>query len=205
MKPELRNNQKSQKGTSRSPDKGPLEVPNKDTNDTNLNATNQNNVNKASGGGVVENSKEAIREKKVENKEDINDIRIKIRKSLKEKDKESSPELNNLQKEEVLFEKENNPEDSYFKDNKTAKYPSIKRRSAEKELLAKEIAEELEDDHSLGAFRVIVDKISEQQIRIFLSIVKDTYLTGRIKNNKGAMFISLAKAYAGKNNINLMA
>jgi hypothetical protein len=76
-------------------------------------------------------------------------------------------------------------------------------RSREKELLAKEIAEELEDDHSLGAFRAIVDKISEQQIRIFLSIVKDTYLTGKIKKNKGAMFVSLAKAYAGKNNINL--
>ncbi|MEA2015908.1 MAG: hypothetical protein U9O59_04290 [Actinomycetota bacterium] len=46
-------------------------------------------------------------------------------------------------------------------------------------------------------------KIPEQQIRIFLSIIKDTYLTGKIKNSMGAMFISLAKAYAGKNNINL--
>ncbi len=82
--------------------------------------------------------------------------------------------------------------------------PGPKRyRSREKEPLAKEIAEELKDDHSLGAFRTVVDKISEQQIRIFLSIVKDTYLTGKIKNSRGAMFISLAKAYAGKNNINL--
>ena len=71
-----------------------------------------------------------------------------------------------------------------------------------KEQLAKEIAEELKDDHSLGAFRTVVDKISEQQVRIFLSIIKDTHLTGRIKNNKGAMFISLAKDYAEKNNIN---
>ena len=61
----------------------------------------------------------------------------------------------------------------------------------------------MEDDHSLGAFRAIVDKISEKQIRIFLSIIKDTYLMGRIKKNKGAMFVSLAKAYAGKNNIDL--
>ncbi|MBE3092976.1 MAG: hypothetical protein IMZ60_01545 [Actinobacteria bacterium] len=67
----------------------------------------------------------------------------------------------------------------------------------------KEIAEELEDDHSLGAFRAIVDKISEQQIRIFLSIIKDTHLTGKIKRSRGAMFISLAKEYAAKNNINL--
>ena len=84
------------------------------------------------------------------------------------------------------------------------KYPELRRyRSREKEPLAKEIAEELEDDHSLRAFRTIVDKISEQRVRIFLSIIKDTYLTGKIKKSRGAMFISLAKAYAGKNNINL--
>jgi len=83
-------------------------------------------------------------------------------------------------------------------------YPGPKRyRSREKEQLAKEIAEELKDNHSLGAFRTIVDKISEQQIRIFLSIIKDTNLTGKIKKNRGAMFISLAKAYAIRNNINL--
>src|SRR4030066_278050 len=87
---------------------------------------------------------------------------------------------------------------------KIKEYPEPKRyRSREKKQLAKEIAEELEDDHSLGAFRIIVDKISEQRIRIFLSIIKDTYLTGKIKKNRGAMFISLAKAYVGKSNINL--
>jgi len=80
------------------------------------------------------------------------------------------------------------------------RYPGLKRyRSREKELLAKEIADEINDDHSLGAFRVIVDKISEQRIRIFLSIIKDTYLTGRIEKNRGAMFISLAKDYTPKN------
>ena len=70
-------------------------------------------------------------------------------------------------------------------------------------VLAKEIAEELGDNHSLGAFRAIAYEIPEQKIRIFLSIIKDTYLTGKIKKNRGAMFISLAKAYAVKNNINL--
>jgi thymidylate synthase ThyX len=84
------------------------------------------------------------------------------------------------------------------------KYPESKRYSLkENELLAKEIEEVLEDDHSLGAFKTVVDKIPEQKIRIFLSIIKDTYLTGRIKNSRGAMFITLAKDYARKNNINL--
>ena len=84
------------------------------------------------------------------------------------------------------------------------KYPGPTRyRPREKEQLAKEIAEELNDIHSVGAFRVVVDKISEQNIRIFLSIIKDTHLTGKIKKSRGAMFISLAKAHAVKNNINL--
>jgi len=90
-----------------------------------------------------------------------------------------------------------------FKEN-IKKYPEPKRyRSREKELLAREIAEELNDNHSMGAFQTIANKIPEQQIRIFLSIIKDTYLTGKIKKSRGAMFISLAKVYAVKNNINL--
>ena len=56
---------------------------------------------------------------------------------------------------------------------------------------------------TIGAFRIIVDKISEQRVRIFLSIIKDAHLTGKIKKSRGAMFISLAKDYAKKNNINL--
>ncbi len=165
-------------------------------NNTSIKKTNLNNVNRTSWEEVVENSREEIKEKKVGNKEDINDIRKKIRKSLKKRDKRSLPELNNLGIK-------NNPEESYFKESKIDKKPSIKRRSKEKEQLAKEIAEEMDDGHSLGAFRSMVDKIPEQQIRIFFSIIKDTHLTGKIKNNKGAMFISLAKVYAGKNNINL--
>ena len=84
------------------------------------------------------------------------------------------------------------------------KCPRSKRyRPREKEQLAKEIAEELNDNHSLGAFRTIADKISEQRIRIFLSIIKDAYLSRKIKKNRDAMFISLAKACAVKNSINL--
>ncbi|MDZ7837951.1 MAG: hypothetical protein U5N58_08360 [Actinomycetota bacterium] len=44
----------------------------------------------------------------------------------------------------------------------------------------------------------MVDKIPEQRIRIFLSIIKDTFLSGKIKKNRGAMFISLSKDYASK-------
>ena len=168
-------------------------------NNTNIENTNLNNVNRASREEVVENSREEIKEKTAESKEDINDIRRKIKESLKEREK-----YNLIEPEDSGKEKNTDPKGRYSKNSELAKYPGSKRyRLRENEQLAKEIAEVLEDSHSLGAFRAIADKIPEQQIRIFLSIIKDTYLIGRIKNNRGAMFISLAKDYAGKNNINL--
>ena len=173
-------------------------------NNTNIKNTNLSNVNTAGRKEVVENSGEEIKEETVENMENINDIIKKIKESLKEKGKCHSLELKDLGKENKLLEKDTDQEDKYSKSSGVKECHMLKRyRSREKEQLAKEIAEELEDDHSLGAFRAIADKILEQQIRIFLSIIKDSYFMGRIKKNKGAMFISLAKAYAVKNNINL--
>ena len=173
-------------------------------NNTNIKKTNLNNVNRADREGDVENSSVEIKEIVAEDEEDINDIRRKIKESLKEKENCNFIELKDSGTEKQLPEKNDDPESKYSKNSKIEEYPEPRRyRSREKELLAKEIAEELEDDHSLGAFRTVVDKISEQQIRIFLSIIKDTHLTGEIKKNMGAMFISLAKDYAEKNNINL--
>ena len=199
LKPELWDGQKSQKGTSRSPKIVLPEVHNRDTNDTYTNETNLNNVNKAGSKEVVENSREEMKEKTEENEEDINDIRIIIKGSLKEKGK-----CNFIEPKDSGKEKNTDLKGRYSNNSVVGEYTGLKRyRSREKDLLAKEIAEELKDDHSLGAFRTIVDKISEQKERKFLSIIKDTYLTGKIKKNRGAMFISLAKAYAVKNNINL--
>jgi len=168
-------------------------------NNTNVKKTDLNNVNTASREEVVENSEEEIKEVNAEIDEDINDIRRKIKKSLKEKEKS-----NFIKPQDSGKGKNNYQKDWNLKDNKAEKNTGSKRyRLAEDESLAKEISEMLEDDHSLGAFRVIVDKIPKQQIRILLSIIKDTYLTGRIKKSRGAMFISLAKDYARENNINL--
>ena len=167
--------------------------------DTYVNEPNLNNVNRASSEGVVENSGGEIKENTAEDEEDINDIRRKIKESLKERGKCKFTESEDSGKEKSIDLK-----GRYPKSIRVEEYPGPKRyRSREKEQLAKEIAEELKDNRSLGAFRTIVDKISEQQIRIFLSIINYTHLTGKIKKNRGAMFISLAKDYAGKNNINL--
>ena len=168
-------------------------------NNTNIKKTNLNNVNKAGIEGVVGNSGGEIKENTVENEEDINDIRRKIKESLNERGKCNFAEPKDSEKE-----KNTDSKGKYFKNRVVEEYPVPGRyRSREKELLAREITEELEDKHSLGAFRAVADKIPEQKIRIFLSIIKDTHLTGKIKKNRGAMFVSLAKAYAGKNGINL--
>ena len=173
-------------------------VSDRDPNNTSIKKTNLNNVNRTCEEGAVENSveEEEIKGEKLESKEDVNDIRKKIMKSLEENNEESIQEVNNPGEN-------SNPENNYSGNEETGKYFNTGRRSAEMELLAKEISEEMADDHSLGAFRTIVDKIPQQQIRIFFSIIKDTHLTGKIKRNKGAMFISLARAYAKKNSINL--
>ena len=168
-------------------------------NNTNIKKTNLNNVNKAGSEEVVENSSVEIKEKTEENEEDINDIRRIIKESLEDKGK-----CNFIDPKDSGKDKNTDPKGKYSNNSVVEEYHGPNRyRLREKELLAKEIAEELKDNHSLGAFRTVVDKISEQRIRIFLSIIKDTHLTGKIRKNRGAMFISLAKAYAIKNNINL--
>jgi hypothetical protein len=53
-------------------------------NNTNIENTNLNNVNRASSEEVVENSRGEIKEKTIGIKEDINDIRRKIKESLEE-------------------------------------------------------------------------------------------------------------------------
>ncbi len=173
-------------------------------NNTNLKNNSLNNVKRTSRESDVENSGEVIEEKNTEEEEDINDIRRKIKESLEDKRKRNLTKSNDSGREKELLESYTYSKGKYSENSEIKNSPGLKRhRSREKELLAREIAEELDDNHSLGAFRNIVDKISEQRIRIFLSVIKDTYLSGKIEKNRGAMFISLAKAHAVKNNINL--
>ena len=111
-------------------------------NNTTIKKTNLNNVNRISGEGFVENSGEVAKGEKRESKEDINDIRKKIRKSLGKNNKESILEINNPGEN-------SNPENNYSGKEKTGKYFNTVRRSAEMELLAKEIAEVMSDKHSV--------------------------------------------------------
>jgi len=123
-----------------------------------------------------------IEEENTEDEEDINDIRRKIKEYLEDKGKCNLAKPNDSGKEKKLSESCTYSKGKYSENSEIKNNPGLKRYiSREKEELAKEIAEELNDNHSLGAFRAIVDKISEQKIGIFLSVTKDTYLTGNIK------------------------
>jgi len=86
--------------------------------------------------------------------------------------------------------------DAVFKKDKKEK------RSEQKEYLAQEMAEKLEDDHSLGFYRKVADLIPESLIFQALSEVKDAYLTGRVKKSKAALFTSVIKSKALEHNIN---
>lgn len=168
-------------------------------NNTNIKKRSLSNVNMPAEEEVVENSIKEIEEINSETDEDVNEIRRKIKESLNEK---KNPGLSNPQ--DFGNEKNNYKKDWGLKDNSPRKNTEQNRyMMAENDSFIQEISEALDDDHSLGAFRVIADKIPKHQIRIFLSIIKDTYLTGRIKKSRGAMFISLAKDYARENDINL--
>ena len=78
-----------------------------------------------------------------------------------------------------------------------------KKRTPEKEAFASYMAEQLDDDHSLGFFRKIVDFMPENLIFQALSEVKDTHLTGNIKKSKAALFTTVIKTKAREHNINL--
>lgn len=100
------------------------------------------------------------------------------------------------------------PNDTYVNDTKrknNVKDNAIKnkkKRSPEKEHLAKGMAEQLEDNHSLGFYRKVVDTIPENLIFQALSEVKDAFLTGRVKKSKAALFTTVIQDKAREHNIN---
>jgi len=78
-----------------------------------------------------------------------------------------------------------------------------KKRTPEKEFFAKDLAEQLNDDHSLGFYRKIVDIMPEHLIFQALSEVKDAFLSGRVRKSKAALFTTVIKTKAIEHNINL--
>ena len=78
-----------------------------------------------------------------------------------------------------------------------------KKRTQQKELLSQDLAVRLGDNHSLGFYRRVVDRMPENLIYQTLSEVKDTFLMGRLRKSKGALFNKIIQDKAIKNSIDL--
>jgi hypothetical protein len=89
---------------------------------------------------------------------------------------------------------------------KIQKKPLIKlspNEKAKRDYLAQEMADSLGDQKSLGAFRVIAQAVPEIIIRDYLASVKETWKEGKIKQSRGALFISMIRQYSEKKQIDL--
>ncbi|MBM3714015.1 MAG: helix-turn-helix domain-containing protein, partial [Actinobacteria bacterium] len=111
-------------------------------NNTSIKKKNLNNVIVPDDNKVVKNFNIETDEINAETGEDVNEIRRKIKESLEGNEK------NNYKKDRGL--RDNNP---------GKKTESKRYRLIENESFVQEIAESLDDNHSLGAFKVIVDKV----------------------------------------------
>jgi hypothetical protein len=73
----------------------------------------------------------------------------------------------------------------------------------QRDYVAQEIAEKLNDIKSLGCYRKISDKVPQDVIFEVLATVKDVAHSGKIRQSRGALFVKIIKQYANDKNINL--
>ena len=73
----------------------------------------------------------------------------------------------------------------------------------ERDYLASEIATKLNDQKSLGCFRVIAEKVPQPIIFEVLSSIKETDREGKIKVSRGALFVNIIQGYCENHGIEL--
>ncbi|MDO8619500.1 MAG: hypothetical protein Q7R49_06210 [Candidatus Daviesbacteria bacterium] len=73
----------------------------------------------------------------------------------------------------------------------------------QRDYLASEMADKLNDQKSLGCFRVIAAKVPQQVIFEVISSIKETANEGKIKVSKGALFVDVIKGYCFSHGIEL--
>ena len=74
---------------------------------------------------------------------------------------------------------------------------------AQRDYYAQHLAEELQDQKSLGCFRVIAQHVPQPVIFEALAAVKDAWKAGKIRKSRGALFVDLIKVYCQKHRIDL--
>ena len=125
----------------------------------------------------------------------------------------------NKENEEVFKQKKTNVNDNYqIKKNgegnsireilKTYQMVKPKKRRkpekyAKRDYFAEQMAEELNDQKSLGCYRVIAEKIPQSVVFEVLGSVRETARAGKIRRSRGALFVEIIKKYAENRGIDL--
>lgn len=91
---------------------------------------------------------------------------------------------------------------------KTRQLPVPKQTSKSDEVLkrdfvAKKLTQELGDQKSLGCYRAIADEVPQHVVFQTLGSVKEAVAAGKIRKNKGALFVEIIKQYAEVHGIEL--
>ncbi len=73
----------------------------------------------------------------------------------------------------------------------------------QRDYLASEMAEKLDDQKSLGAFRVIAERVPQSVVFEVLSSIKETAREGKIRVSRGALFVDIIKGYCDSHGIEL--
>jgi hypothetical protein len=72
-----------------------------------------------------------------------------------------------------------------------------------RDYFAEQIATELQDEKSLGCYRIIAEKVPQPIIFETLGSVKELWREGKIKKSRGALFVDIIKQYCNKQHIDL--
>lgn len=91
---------------------------------------------------------------------------------------------------------------SVKKKTKFVRYSASSDKS-QRDYYAQEIAATLQDQKSLGCYRVIAEKIPSSVIFETLASIKETWREGKIKQSRGALFVAIMKNYAQNRDIEL--
>jgi len=81
--------------------------------------------------------------------------------------------------------------------------PATPEEKAQRDYFATHIATELQDEESLGCYRVIAEKVPQPIIFEKIAAVKETWKQGKIKKSRGALFVDLIKTYCKAKQIDL--
>ena len=73
----------------------------------------------------------------------------------------------------------------------------------QRDYVAQEIAEKLDDIKSLGCYRKIAERIPQEVVFEVLAGVKDVARSGKIRQSRGALFVEIIKKYAAGRGIEL--